>query len=108
MTVSQSGQLPPSPIERAYTTWQSPQRRSPTEEAVAAPRTLVDGVRHQQPLALEFSAQDGRIDGAVQRSPAQTIRQLLACRFARDGAGARWRATARRAGARDVDRARRR
>src|ERR1700674_137783 len=28
MTVSQSGQLPPSPIERAYTL-QSPQRRSP-------------------------------------------------------------------------------
>jgi hypothetical protein len=29
---------------------------------------------YQQPLALEFSAQDGRIDGAVQRSPAQTMR----------------------------------
>jgi hypothetical protein len=78
------------------------------DDARATPRTLVDGMRHERPPPLEFLAQDVRIDGAGQRSPAQTIRQLLACRCAVNGAGARWRATARRAGARDKDGARRR
>ena len=68
------------------------------EETLATPRTLVHGMRHQQPPTLEFPAQQGRIDGAVQRSSAQTIGQLLACRCAVDRATARWRATARRAG----------
>jgi hypothetical protein len=47
-------------------------------ETLATARTLVDRVRHQQPPTLEFLAQERRIDGAVQRSLAQTIRHLLA------------------------------
>src|SRR6266568_9594213 len=67
------------------------------KEALATTRTFVDGVRHEQSLALELLAEDDQID-AGQRLVAQPIGQLFTSCSAVERASARWRATTDRAG----------
>src|SRR5713226_8105051 len=95
-TVSQSGQLPPSPTTT---------RKQMTVRAAAlakkplvTTRTFVDGVVHQQTLALELLAKDSRINRGL-RLVTQPIGALLAGRlFTIDGPTAPRRCTAHRAG----------
>jgi len=68
-----------------------------TDEALLTTRALVDGVRHEQPLALELYADDAQI----RSSPPSTTpeRELFAGCRATDGAAARERRAAQQAGA---------